>query len=249
MPQTRSLMHYWLFFTNPWAKREKSSLDNTSSHFHLWMLQRADMMKSCMIARPDSLTYPLCALLNIRPFARPELALESFPKPETEFTLALFNDSEQYEFREPFKYLTVTHRLVRNERRATKKGSYCLCLVHGGFVWNKWHSISGWCVFGEVLQYQGNRKSETLFPTRWHRSYGSGLEIQYSIKSFVHGIVMADLVQLRKKESKCAKLNIIQFFYKHFVHFFLYNCRFTFFIWKKSCNILKTSLQGTFLSN
>lgn len=85
------------------------------------MLQRADMMKSCMIARPDSLTYPLCALLSIRPFARPELALESFPKPETEFTLALFNDSEQYEFREPFKYLTVTHRLVRNERRATKK--------------------------------------------------------------------------------------------------------------------------------
>ena len=42
---------------------------------------------------------------------------------ETEFTLAVFNGSEQYEFREPFRHLTVSHVewFGMNEEQRKKK--------------------------------------------------------------------------------------------------------------------------------
>ena len=55
---------------------------------------------------------------------------------ETEFILALFNSSEQYEFREPFRHLTVSHDdwFGMSEEQKKKKSNHRLCSVHGGFV-------------------------------------------------------------------------------------------------------------------
>ena len=114
----------------PWASREKSSSDESSSRFHLWMLQRADMMKSCIIARvktgaglgilPEKFytNYPENTNRRLRhktggrglgetAFAKAIKELIE-DEQETEFTLAVFNGSEQYEFREPLTFNSFT---------------------------------------------------------------------------------------------------------------------------------------------
>lgn len=128
----------------PWAKREKLSPE-TSSRFDLWMLQRADMMKSCMIASvrtraglgtPPEKFYTNDSENTNRRLRHKtggkELGETAFAKAikelieddqETEFILALYEGSEQYEFRGLFKHLIVSREdwFAMSEAQRKKK--------------------------------------------------------------------------------------------------------------------------------
>ena len=177
-PQVKkSTMQSWLFSLEPWARRENCLCAETS-RFHSWMLQRSDMMKTCMIASvrtraglgiPPEKFYTNDSENTNRQIRHKtggkELGETEYAKAmkelieddqETEFILALFDGSEQYEFRESFRHLPVSNDVwfgMTEERR--KKDSYRLCSIHGGFVRSARYSVSRSYVFCTMQQYNG----------------------------------------------------------------------------------------------
>ena len=112
----------------PWARREQKECGTSS--FHNWMLHRAQMMKELMIAfvrTKAGLGYPpdkfytndsenTNRLLRHKRGER-ELGETAFAKAvreliddeqETKFVLAVFNGSELYQIKEPFKKFQIS---------------------------------------------------------------------------------------------------------------------------------------------
>ena len=136
--------------SEPWARREKSE----TSPFHLWMLERSNLMKSYMIASvrtraglglPPERFYTNDSENTNHPLRHKtrgkELGETAFAKvmkelieddQETEFILGVFGGFGQYEFSESFKHLEISKEdwfgMSKTQRKKKVANIYALSI-------------------------------------------------------------------------------------------------------------------------